>query len=100
MVDKQVQILCDIDDENKDIIVQRMAVLQEAVQLNNLVVILCTEKYLDMPVAMLAVMSKTQDDKYAQYSPIGTIFYPDDNSYTTLIPPESAIPTDSSNVKH
>jgi len=100
MTDKQVQILCNPDDKNKDTIAHRMVLLQEAVKLNNLVAIACYNGEQAEDVIMLAVITKDSGNDYVQYAPIGILFYPDDNSYTSLTPPESAISVEGNDVEH
>ena len=88
---KAVQVLCDAEDSNKDIIAQRSLLLQEAVENNTLVSVACYDTAKEKDVIVLVVMTKDGGEGVAQYAPIGTLFYPDDDSFMSMQPPASAL---------
>ena len=102
MDDKAVQVLCNPDDNNLDVIATRTSALVQAAQNNTLVAIACNNPEKGEDVILLAVMTKDGGEEYIQYAPIGELYYPGDVSYERLTPPEMAITAEDeeSDVKH
>jgi hypothetical protein len=95
----QVQVLCNDDDPNLDVIAARTAIIQKAARDNMLVAISCKDG--DENVILLAVVSKDGGEEYIQYSPIAQLFYPEDESFYRFTPPEAAIAlSGESDVQH
>ena len=100
-MDKKIQILCDQDDPRIDDIAERMSILNKAIEDGYLVAISCKYEATGTAKVLLAVVSSNDDaDEYVKYSPIGELFYPEDESYMNLAPPASALPVEDSDVKH
>ncbi len=99
-MDKQIQILCDQDDPNIKDITSKMSILNMAIENGTLVAIACRDEVLKEDKVLLAVMAKDEGEEFIQYSPIGTLFYEEDTSYTKLSPPKSALPIEDEDVKH
>ena len=99
-MDKQIQILCDQDDPNIKDITSKMSILNMAIENGSLVAIACTNYEEGKDEILLAVMAKDEGEEFIQYSPIGTLFYEEDTSYTKLSPPKSALPIENEDVKH
>ena len=96
-----VQVLCDENDPNLDVIASRMAILQHAVRDNMLVAISCKDDEQGEPVILLAVISKDGGGDYLQYSPIAELYFPENASFERLTPPSKAITVEgASNVEH
>ena len=90
----KIQILCNEDDPNIDKIAERMNILNQAIENKALVAISCFDGTDAENKILLAIIAKDDNAEYVQYSPIGTLFYDHDNSYTRLTPPSSAIPVE------
>lgn len=99
-MEKQIQILCDSDDPRIDDITSKMSMLNMAMENSTLVAIACTDYEEGEHKILLAIMAKDEGEQFIEYSPIGTLFYKEDTSYTKLTPPTSALPVEESDAKH
>ena len=99
--EKLVQVVCDKDDSNKDLIAHQLNLVREAVGMDMLVGISCYDEFEDRDVTVIAVMTKDDGGELLQYAPIGIMYHPDHEIFVHITPKVTgAIQVETSDVKH
>lgn len=98
---KEVQVVCEPDDPNKDTIARQLAFLHDAIALETVVAISCLNTETEEDTTVIAVITKDSGSELVQYAPIGILLPPDSEQLQHIAPKLSSyIMPEATDVKH